>query len=118
MKTGFVALALTSLLLYSCVDHNIVQSSSGCLSNDEISYSSQVRPIVVSNCTLSTCHDGTMGAELDWRDAAAFQAKAASVKDRITRPLGVEGHMPKNNTLSPSQIQTIVCWVDQGAQKN
>ena len=83
-----------------------------------ISYANDVKPIVQQSCAISGCHDGDLGADLNWTVFAAFQSHASDVQDRITRPKGTTGHMPATGDITDEQIQTIYCWVAQGAREN
>ena len=106
------------ILMVSCVEHDFSVKTFECGSEDEVSYDLDVSPIVESSCAISGCHDGSNGADLNWNDFSKFQSHAAEVKDRITRPPGEPGHMPATGSITDTEIQTIVCWVDQGAQDN
>lgn len=123
-KTRAVCSALLILFLvatlHSCVDHTLPE-----VEVDEcggtVSFDIDIEPIIDSKCAIvgdGGCHNGGNGASLDWRVFSNFQAKASSVKDRITRAPGSDGKMPKIGTLTNDQIQLIVCWVDQGAKDN
>jgi hypothetical protein len=104
---------------FSCVDHDF--PSLGlfeCTSAEEVSYMDDVQPLVATKCAIASCHDGTLGAERNWTVLQTLQGKAASVRDRITRPPGTPGHMPAAGSLTREQITTLVCWVEQGAQGN
>lgn len=124
MKTktsGAVHSALSILFiiatLQACVDHTLPE-----IIIDEcghtVSYASEVDPIVNTSCAITDCHNGDNGADKNWTVFSNFQSKSTTVKDRITRPAGVDGHMPAAGSITEEQIQTIVCWVDQGAKDN
>jgi hypothetical protein len=114
--------ALSSFLLIAalaaCVEHDFKMSAVECTSDEIISFEQDVNPIVTSTCAISGCHNGDNGADKDWTVFSKFQSNAADVRDRITRPEGTAGHMPLSGDLSAEEIQTIVCWVDQGALDN
>lgn len=116
-KQHFFTLLATFLLAFSCAEHNLETPASACNSG-QVSFSQQVAPIMQGSCALSGCHNGDLGDPLNWTNFDRVKAKASSVKDRVTRPVGTAGHMPKSGSLSQSQIQLIVCWVDQGALNN
>ncbi len=83
-----------------------------------VSFASDVKPIVDTSCAITGCHNGDNGADKNWTVFANFQSKSSNVKDRITRPAGADGHMPASGSITEDEIQTIVCWVDQGAKNN
>lgn len=105
------------LVIQSCVDHNLPESELA-LCSDVVSFDAQVKPIINTSCNISGCHNGDLGSERNWTVFNTFQAKRTNVVDRITRPRGTPGHMPAVGSLTSDQIQTIVCWVDQGGQNN
>lgn len=105
----------------SCVDHDSPAEMVDCASADEISYATEVKPIIDSKCNIvgdGGCHNGNNGASRDWRVFSNVQDHAAEIKDRITRSSGDPGKMPKIGSLTEAEIRSIVCWVEQGAQNN
>lgn len=102
-------------LLFSCVKHHI-EIDRSC--QTEISYQDQVSQIVTAKCAIPACHNGDMGANLDWRDFQNFQSRADEVRRRIQLPASDPEHMPRRGALTTGEIQTIVCWVQQGALDN
>jgi hypothetical protein len=118
MKIQLLAcgLLMSALVIQSCY-HDLPEPEIDPCS-DEISFETQVKPIINTSCALTGCHNGSLGPDRNWTVFSAFQAKSANVKDRITRSPGAPGHMPAVGSLTSVQIQTIVCWVDQGAQDN
>jgi hypothetical protein len=112
-----VLVCLTILTLQSCVDHNLPEPEiDEC--GGTVSFQNDVKPIINLSCAISGCHNGDIGADRNWTVFTNFQNKRASVKDRITRPPGTPGHMPATGSITPDQLQTIVCWVDQGGLNN
>lgn len=83
-----------------------------------VSFLNDVKPIIDTSCAVPGCHNGDNGADRNWMVFSNFQTKRANVKDRVTRPAGVPGHMPAVGSITSDQIQTIVCWVDQGGLNN
>jgi hypothetical protein len=79
----------------SCVDHN---------------FPSYVCPDTEVSC---------LGADRDWSNFATFQENAqhGSVKNFVTNRI-MPPSFSSNGPLSQDQINTIACWVDDGAQNN
>lgn len=119
--SGFVVMCMIALLS-SCADHSLPPVSEyGCTTFKEVSFDVDVQPVIDAKCAIvgdGGCHNGGNGPSLDWRVFDNFQAHANDVKDRITRPAGTSGHMPKVGSLTDDQIKLLVCWVEQGAQDN
>jgi hypothetical protein len=70
-----------------------------------------VKAIVSSNCAISGCHNGSVSPNLTVD--ANIQDRAGRIKARtgaMTMPPSASGI-----TLSAQEIETIACWVDDGA---
>jgi hypothetical protein len=116
MFAGLICLCLC-IFFQSCVDHNLPEPEiDECVAT--ISFANDIKPIIDTSCALTGCHNGDNGADKNWTVFSNFQTKRANVKDRITRPVGTPGHMPAAGSITDEQIQTIVCWVDQGGVNN
>lgn len=94
---------------------------------DTIYFQNDVYPIIVSNCAISGCHGGGSsqdGVELstyegildiinvnDPIDSELIEVVTETDPDDIMPP-------PPSNPLSQEQIDTILTWINQGAQNN
>ena len=76
------------------------------------SYSLLISPIMIANCSVSGCHDGTNSLP-DFRILANVQANASQIKSRTQ-----SGNMPAIGSLTQEEIDLIACWVDDGALDN
>ena len=100
----------------SCADHDF---PSYVCPDAEVSYLEDVKPILESKCAISGCHNGSLGAERNWSDFPTFQENAqhGNVKNYVTNRIMPPSFSP-NGPLSQDQINTIACWIDNGAQNN
>jgi|JI10StandDraft_1071094.scaffolds.fasta_scaffold04099_3 hypothetical protein len=89
--------------------NNVVNSST------TVSFQTQIKPLLETNCIKSGCHNGDNGADRNWSVFANVQAKASGIKTRTGNR-----SMPADNAnaLTQDQIDLIACWVDSGAQNN
>jgi hypothetical protein len=111
------AIGICLIAFQSCVDHNLPEAEiDPCTVT--VSFVTDIQPIINTSCALTGCHNGDNGADKNWTVFSNFQTKRANVKDRITRPPGTPGHMPAAGSITDDQIQSIVCWVDQGGLNN
>jgi hypothetical protein len=117
IKFGAFAGCLITFLFQSCVDHYLPEPEIEACSAT-VSFADQVNPIINTSCAIPGCHNGDNGADKNWTVFSNFQSNKEDVKDRITRPPGTPGHMPAAGSITDEQIQTIVCWVDQGGLNN
>jgi hypothetical protein len=76
-----------------------------------ISYAESVKPIIENSCAVASCHDGTQ--EPDFRIFANIRSNASKIKSMV-----VNRTMPPVDQLSAEAIQSIACWVDDGAPNN
>ncbi len=96
-----------------------VTDSEGCNSErdvvvvSKVSFAADVFPLIVANCAVIGCHDGSRSPDL--RESVGIMTAAARIKVRIT-----ERTMPPSDrpALEQSEIDTIVCWIDDGVPDN
>ncbi|MEJ7645712.1 MAG: hypothetical protein WKF87_14050 [Chryseolinea sp.] len=80
--------------------------------NSGVGFSASVSTIIQTNCAISGCHvAGQQSPNLS--SFANIQSNAAGIKSRTA-----SRSMPQGGTLTQAQINTIACWVDDGAQNN
>ncbi|MFM9945263.1 MAG: hypothetical protein ACKVQB_08540, partial [Bacteroidia bacterium] len=86
---------------------------------DSVTYSTMVKPILTTSCTIAGCHNGVSGSGggIDLRTYTL--AKAASqnkeMKKAINHQLGGSRNMPMGAPkLSQRNINIIECWMDKG----
>lgn len=96
-----------------------VKDAIGCLATkgsvkilSGVSYETQIKPILQTNCIKSGCHDGG-GSLPNWSNLATVQSNASNIKTKV-----LNGSMPKDGTLTQQQKDLIACWVDDGALDN
>ncbi|MEJ7645856.1 MAG: SprB repeat-containing protein [Chryseolinea sp.] len=76
-----------------------------------VSWTDDIRPIITKSCTLSGCHDGKTRIDLSVFGNAKTHAENIKSKTQ-------DRSMPREGTLSQSEIDIIACWVDDGAVLN
>lgn len=79
------------------------------------SFSTDVSPIIQTSCAVNAgCHasGSTNGPGPLTNYAQVFSART-SIKAAVA-----SGLMPRNSTLSASQKNAIICWIDSGAPNN
>jgi hypothetical protein len=75
------------------------------------SFSTDIAPIIETNCAITGCHNGTQFP--DFRVFNNIRENAPNIKT-----MTISRAMPENGTLTQAQINTISCWVDDGAPAN
>jgi len=78
------------------------------------SFATDVNPIIQSFCNTSGCHNSgsTNGPGPLTNYNQVFTSRTA------IRAAIASGAMPQNATLSAAQKNSILCWIDSGAQDN
>lgn len=113
---GFFFLGVILVVnLDSCVSHDFPQY----VCTDTYSFTEDIKPIIETKCAISGCHNGDLGADVNWNNFEEFQKRAASglVKFRVTHRIMPPSFSPAG-PLTQDQISAIACWSDQGALAN
>jgi hypothetical protein len=76
-----------------------------------VRFSTDVSPIIETNCAITGCHNGTQFPDL--RVFNNIRENAARIKQ-----LTLDRTMPEDGTLTQDQINKISCWVDDGTPDN
>lgn len=78
-------------------------------------FSTDVKPILDKSCNIATCHDGSLGADRDWRNLSAIKKKL----NNFQRILLLKKMPPPPNALLPdADVEKILCWIADGAPEN
>jgi hypothetical protein len=79
-----------------------------------VSFSNNVLPIFQSVCSQRDCHNsGSVNGPGPLTTYAEINAARGNIRAAV-----LSGFMPKNTTLTAAQKNSIICWVDAGAQNN
>lgn len=83
-------------------------------SNIVVSYANDIAPLLTTECNTSGCHRDNFSAG-DFTTYSGIKAKAnnGSLRSEI-----INKSMPINGSLSDTEIQKIVCWIESGALEN
>ena len=76
-----------------------------------VSWQNEILPIIETSCALPRCHNGSDRPDLRNYTNAKFYSKSIKSKTQ-------DRSMPREGTLTQAQINTIACWVDDGAPQN
>ena len=79
------------------------------------SFATQVNPIIQASCSNGVgCHGaGSSNGPGALTTYSQIQAASAQIQSSVTA-----GRMPLGSSLSSSQLQTINCWISNGALNN
>ena len=109
MRKCFVyfCLILALMSFFSCKKATSSSSNTSSYApscNATKSYSIDVKPIIQSNCV--SCHS-------QYSNYNGLNTDKSSIRSEV-----YSGSMPNNSTLSSTQKDAIICWIDAGASNN
>lgn len=107
------ALAVISSGCYYDKEELLYPGGSNC--NGAANKFSNVNPIIQTKCSFNAaCHGaGSSNAGGPLTSYDLIKAKASSIKLQVQT-----GLMPQTGSLTPTELQSIVCWVEAGAPNN
>ncbi len=116
--TYFIAaIAIPIGFILSCETDKVGEQNTECPT--VISYSAEIEPLVLSNCSSSGCH-GTPGpGKPALTNHSQISANASQIRNVINKNPGEPNFMPLGGQkLADSLIQKFGCWIEQGLQDN
>ena len=111
-KTALFILIALPVILFSSCENNIEENIDELIVNDcnpAISYTQQIKPIIDTNCLQ--CHNGNQFPDL--RTYQSIKNNISIIKEEIETK-----RMPLRGSLSTTEIETFVCWVNNGSLNN
>jgi len=119
MKGIILLISINMFFLYACSKDNNGNNNGGgtldCSTVSNKAFTVDVNPIIQSSCaTTSSCHgSGSANGPGALTSYTAIFNSRNSIRSAVS-----SGSMPQNSTLSTTQKNTILCWVDSGAPNN
>jgi hypothetical protein len=110
-----IAVILTGMFLFlGCVnDKEEILYGMSC-DGPTPSFTTDITPVIQTNCAIPDCHAaGTSNGPGPLTSYTQIKNAAGDIKLAV-----VTRFMPKDGSLTTSQIKTISCWVDAGAPNN
>lgn len=113
--TIVLTLTLSVFITISCSKDNGGGSTSvDCSTVTNKAFAADVNPIIQSSCNIAGCHAaGSFNGPGALTNYAQISAAASSIKTAVS-----SGRMPQGSSLSASQKNSIICWVNSGAPNN
>ena len=122
-KLSIIAVIAMAITAFSC------RHKTDLTGIKDVSFSTDIQPILAANCTMSGCHNGSgSGGEHEfglttYNDVmgivSADDAHSSKLYEVISNH-GLEDIMPPspNPPLSNDQVKIIYLWIEQGAKNN
>ncbi len=111
MKHLFYALLIIGLGLGSCSkddDDSDTRRTPVCESGEQLTYAS-LKPLIDSKCATSGCH----GAGSSRGDFTTYAGMLPDIDaGRINQRVLVSQDMPRNSTLTQTELNRFQCWAD------
>lgn len=76
-----------------------------------VSLENDIMPIVMNDCAITGCHNGSQTPRLATKDEVIQNASRIKSETQSRS-------MPRDGQLTQNEIDLIACWVDDGALKN
>jgi hypothetical protein len=76
-------------------------------------FAADVAPIISSSCAVASCHASAGNGPGALLTHAQIFAARSAIRSAVST-----GRMPQGSTLSTSQKNSIICWIDSGATNN
>lgn len=119
MKKAF---AITSIIiLFVFINISCSKSGSGnggasvdCNTVANKAFSADVNPTIQSSCAISGCHEAGSG---NGPGALTNYTQVFNARTTIQSAVSA-GSMPKTGSISTSQKNSILCWIQSGAPNN
>jgi hypothetical protein len=110
------------LVIEGCVSHDLAEVDPPfvvtCTPDDEeLSYSTDIVPIIDANCAIPTCHGDDPNLP-DWTQHDELASHTDEIMTRITLPLSDPGSMPAKGELTDDERHKLYCWLENGALNN
>ena len=113
MKRVIICLVGIAVVAAACSKGNSGAATVDC-SGEAKSFVTDVNPVIQANCVSAGCHSSGSnngpGALISYQQI--FNARS-SIRSAVA-----SGSMPQGGSLSASQKNAIICWIDNGATNN
>ena len=117
MKKTLTLIAVITVLIISCSKDSGSKGGSttvDCSAITNKAFAADVNPIIQASCNLSGCHaSGSFNGPGAITNFSQVSASSSSIRAAI-----VSGRMPQGSSLSTSQKNSIICWIDSGTPNN
>jgi hypothetical protein len=120
MKKALALIGIGLIVLYSCSKDSGGSGGGGgsavnCATVTNKAFAADVAPIIASSCaTNASCHAaGSVNGPGALTTFSQISSAASAIKSSVQ-----SGRMPQGSSLSTSQKNSIICWVDSGAPNN
>ena len=114
MKNRILIVVLSIVAMLTTVECKKDKNEEIDCSNIVVSYTDDISPLLTSSCNTSGCHrDGFSAGDFTTYNGTKPKATNGTMRSKV-----IDGSMPPSGSLSDTQIQEIVCWIDSGSANN
>jgi len=117
MKKLFIVTIITAITVFAaCSKSNDGGGNGGGTNNCTTtkSFASDINPTIQSTCAVSGCH---AAGSTNGPGALTTYQQIFNARSQIRTAVN-NGTMPKNGSLTTTQKNNILCWIDNGAPNN
>jgi hypothetical protein len=119
-KAWFISSLAVITLIYSCSKSSDGGGGGGgtgginCSAVTNKAFAADVSPIIQSTCNVAACH---ASGSVNGPGPLTNYTQVFNARTQIRAAI-LSGAMPQGSTLSQSQKNSIICWIDSGAPNN
>jgi uncharacterized membrane protein len=116
MYRAFAAIIIlfTMAALYLSCNKDNGGSSVDCSTVSNKAFAADVNPIIQASCNIVGCH---AAGSSNGPGALTNYSEVFNSRSRVRSAIS-SGSMPQGSSLSASQRNSIICWIDNGAPDN
>ncbi|MDH3381128.1 MAG: hypothetical protein OEL54_00380 [Flavobacteriaceae bacterium] len=120
MKIRVLTLLMSVFYLYSCGGDgdNMPPPDNNPPPTTTVTYTKDIRPIVMTTCATANCHLGSTGASGFGLETYTLLKDAAINRPLYTRIQSTTNSMPASGRMSQTNINLFLAWRDQGYLEN
>lgn len=85
---------------------------------DQISFATDVLPVIQTNCSTSGCHDASNAGGYNLSSYVGISNSADAVYHAMNHDSGFQPMPAGASKLADSTIQNFFCWIQQGKLDN
>jgi hypothetical protein len=116
MKKTLTLITVITVSIFSCSKDGSKNGTTtvDCSTITNKAFAADVNPIIQGTCNLSGCHaSGSFNGPGALTNFSQVSANSSSIRAAI-----VSGRMPQGISLSASQKNSLICWIDSGTPNN
>lgn len=114
----FTLLLATGLAFESCKKDKTPEVIAPLECNDTISFATTIQPLINQSCATSGCHNASGSGGYNFSSYTSIFNNREIILKTIRHEAGVTAMPIGAPKLTDVQINSVACWIEQGAPNN